>query len=230
MTKESCIVLLSGGLDSTVNLFEARREYDIRLALTFDYGQRAAKKEVELSQKICAQIQVEHRVVSLPFFKEFTKTSLVNRDAEVPLGKNCNISDFKVSMKTAKMVWVPNRNGIFINIASGFAEGLGASCVVVGFNAEEGATFPDNTQEFLGALDASFKYSTATQVKVKSYTTKKNKTEIVQRGMELMAPFEFMWPCYESASKHCGQCESCLRYQRAFEDALKFRPMRDLEI
>ncbi|MDZ4662273.1 MAG: 7-cyano-7-deazaguanine synthase, partial [Pseudomonadota bacterium] len=171
-----------------------------------------------------------HRVVELPFFKEFTKTSLVNREVEVPLGVDCNISDYKTSMKTAKLVWVPNRNGIFINVAAGFAEGLGASCVIVGFNAEEGTTFPDNTQEFLTSLDQSLTYSTATQIKVKSYTTKKNKTEIVHRGTELNAPFNLMWPCYDSASEKCGQCESCLRFQRALDDALKFRPLRDLEI
>ncbi len=230
MIKDSCVVLLSGGLDSTVNLFEAHREHKIELALTIDYGQRAAQKEIELSKKICDMLGVPHRVLELPFFKDFTKTSLVNRDVEVPLGADCNISDYKTSMRTAKLVWVPNRNGIFINIASGFAEGLGASCVVVGFNAEEGTTFPDNTQEFLTSLDESLKYSTATQIKVKSYTTKKNKTEIVHRGMELKAPFEFMWPCYDSASARCGECESCLRFQRALEDAHKFRPMRDLEI
>ena len=228
--KDNCVVLLSGGLDSTVNLYEAHREHQIELALTFDYGLRAAQKEIELSQKICEMLGVPHKVIELPFFKDFTKTSLVNRSADVPTGVNCNISDFKTSMKTAKLVWVPNRNGIFINIASGFAEGLGASFVIVGFNAEEGATFPDNTQDFLTSLDGSLKYSTATQVKVKSYTTQINKTEIVQRGMALKAPFDFMWPCYDSASVRCGQCESCQRFERALDDAVKFRPMRDLEI
>ncbi|MDZ4663116.1 MAG: 7-cyano-7-deazaguanine synthase, partial [Pseudomonadota bacterium] len=61
MKKESCVVLLSGGLDSTVNLFEARQEFQIELALTFDYGQRAAKKEIEFSRKICEILNAPHR-------------------------------------------------------------------------------------------------------------------------------------------------------------------------
>lgn len=209
------VVLLSSGLDSTVNLYEAREKTEVVLALTFNYGQRAAAREVERASQIAALAGVPWKMLDLRWFSEFTKTSLVNRSSDVPVGSAVSIDDFKVSTDTAKAVWVPNRNGIFLNIGAAFAEGLGASVVVPGFNIEEGTTFPDNTQGFLDALTAAFKFSTSNGVRAECYTTGLNKTEIVARGRKLGAPFNLMWPCYFAGSAPCGECESCKRFARA---------------
>ena len=139
----------------------------------------------------------------------------MNRANEVPVGSAISIDDLKVSNETAKAVWVPNRNGIFLNIGAAFAEGLGADIVVPGFNIEEGATFPDNTQGFLDALTDAFQFSTSNGVQAFCYTTGLNKTQIVQRGRALKAPFELMWPCYFAGTEPCGECESCKRFARA---------------
>jgi 7-cyano-7-deazaguanine synthase len=209
------VVLLSSGLDSTVNLYRALDESQVVLALTFDYGQRAAIKEIAAAQKISNRLSVPHKVVSLPWFREFTKTSLVNGDMQVPTNQQVAIADLAISEVTAKAVWVPNRNGIFINIAAAFAEALGAGWIIPGFNLEEAATFPDNSEDFLQAASGSLEYSTANHVKVKCFTTALDKKQIVALGRTLKVPFDMIWPCYFGGEAPCGQCESCLRFQRA---------------
>jgi 7-cyano-7-deazaguanine synthase len=210
---EKFVVLLSSGLDSTVNFHEALQRGEVLLCITFDYGQRAAKQEIAHAKKQCKLHKTPHQVIDASWFELFTKTSLVSRKKDVP--RNVAIDDLQASNKSAKAVWVPNRNGIMINIAAGFAEGLGADSVVVGFNKEEGTTFPDNTQEYLDKLDAAFEYSTMKKIKVKCFTTDLYKPDIVKRAKKLKIDFKNIWPCYLGGKKICGQCGSCLRFLRA---------------
>ncbi|MEZ0391366.1 MAG: 7-cyano-7-deazaguanine synthase QueC [Pseudobdellovibrionaceae bacterium] len=209
------VVLLSGGMDSSVNLLAAREESQVVLALTFDYGQRAAPKEIEVTSKLTKKLQIPHRVLPLPFFSDLGHSSLIDRQQTVPVGSAVSIDDPKTSEKTAQSVWVPNRNGIFLNVAAGFAEALGADWIVPGFNQEEASTFPDNSEEYLQAATQSLKFSTANQVQVKCFTVKMNKTEIVGLGLKLQMDWSWMWPCYFNQSRWCGQCESCQRSKRA---------------
>jgi 7-cyano-7-deazaguanine synthase len=213
----SAVVLLSAGLDSTVNLYQAKRSGRVVLALTFNYGQRAAKKEIAKAARTCAHLKIKHKVVDLPFFKEFQSSSLLNRGKTVPRGTSILIDDKKTSLKTAKAVWVANRNGIFLNIAAGFAESLGADLIIPGFNKEEAATFPDNSRAFLKAVSRSLNFSTANHVKAKCYTAQMDKTKIVSLGKKLGVRWEFTWPCYHAKSRWCGECESCQRAKRAFK-------------
>lgn len=222
----SAVVLLSAGLDSSFNLAMACAKFDVRLALTFNYGQKAARQEIDHATRLAEHYRVPHHVLFLPWFKDFTKTALLG-GGKIPTGSRVGIDNIKKSRATAKRVWVPNRNGILLNIAAGFAEGLGAKYVIPGFNLEEGATFPDNTEEFLGTLDAAWSYSTASEVKSFCFSTKLTKTEIVKRGIELDLPFEMLWPCYFAKTKWCGACESCQRYQRALgANGLSFEELR----
>lgn len=211
---KSAVVLLSAGLDSSYNLYRARRELNVALALTFDYGQKAATREIAASGALAKELGVPHKVVALPWFADFTRTSLVGA-TEVPTGAAVSIDDRAASERTAKSVWVPNRNGILLSIAAGFAEGLGAEWVVPGFNREEAATFPDNSGEYLQTLDASWAFSTATKVRTRCFSTDLDKTEIVREGQALGLPFGKLWPCYLAAARWCGGCESCQRYRRA---------------
>lgn len=213
------VVLLSSGVDSTVNLFKAHQESEVVLALTVDYGQRAAKKEIKQSKALCDYLNINHKVLNLDFFKDFGKSSLIQKNQSLPLLNDISVDDYQVSLKTAKSVWVPNRNGILLNIAAGFAESLEANFVIPGFNKEEATTFPDNTEDFLNQLTKSFYFSTSNQVVAKCYTTDLNKTEIVKMGESLKIPWSLIWPCYQEFEKWCGQCESCQRSKRAFHQA-----------
>lgn len=212
---KKAVVLLSGGLDSTVNLLSARQENEIALALTFDYGQRAVVKEKAVASLVTRHFKIPHQVLELPFFSQWGQSSLVDHKKSIPQGASVSIDNLKISQETAKSVWVPNRNGIFLNIAAGFAEALGAQFIIPGFNKEEAATFPDNSEDFLQAATKSLQFSTANQVQVKCLTTNLSKTEIVALGKKLGMDWKWIWPCYFSGSSWCGQCESCQRSKRA---------------
>lgn len=215
MAKFKSVVCLSAGLDSTVNLYAACAETNVVHTLTFNYGQKAATKEILCAKNLSQELGIQHTVIELPWLKNFGKSSLTSDQQNIPTGDSVSIDDYQTSLNTAKAVWVPNRNGIFLNIAAGLAESLGADFVIPGFNLEEATTFPDNSEPYMQSLDKAFTFSTANQVKVHCYTVTLNKNEIVKKGLSLDVPFQKTWPCYFAGNKWCGQCESCQRAKRA---------------
>ncbi|MFX4260682.1 7-cyano-7-deazaguanine synthase QueC [Pelotomaculum propionicicum] len=213
------IVLLSGGLDSAVSLVQAIKETEVLLCLTFDYGQRSAQKERESAAFLAAYYKVKHRLVKLGFLENITKTALVAAAADIPEPEQVDLDDYNKSKAAAAAVWVPNRNGLFINIAAAFAEANGCEIIVAGFNREEAATFPDNSVEFVNAANSALSYSTLNKVKLVSYTQPLDKIEIIKQGMKEGLPFQHIWSCYRGEDKMCGRCESCRRFQRAAKAA-----------
>lgn len=201
------IILLSGGLDSLVSLGLGMQKYGISLALTFDYGQKALEQEVSTSKNICDYYKIEHKVIKLDWLKNVTHTALVE-DKELPEG----IDDPEDS---AKSVWVPNRNGLFLNIAGSFADGNDYDYIIIGANKEEGQTFPDNTQEFIDRVNAEFEFSTQKHPKVVAPLINYDKNDIVKQAIEHNIPLEFVRSCYSNGKKHCGKCESCTRLKNA---------------
>ncbi len=215
------ITLLSSGLDSVAALAIAAKELEIEMAITFDYGQRAVKREIEYSQKVCEYFWIEHRIIKLDWLSEITSTSLVNRDADVPSLSFEDIDETapaEITAESAKAVWVPNRNGVMLNIAGSFAESRECDYLIVGFNGEEAGTFPDNSLEYVQAMDRAFSYSTQNKVKVLAPLIEFGKTEIVRKAMEVKAPLEYSWSCYHGEEIPCGECESCRRRARAFKN------------
>lgn len=198
------IILLSGGLDSLACLAVTREKYNCELAITFDYGQKALDKEIEASKKICEFYNVEHKIIKLDFLKEITQTALVS-DKEVP-------QDYDM-----KAVWVPNRNGLFLNIAGSFADSYGYNYIIIGANKEEGKTFPDNTLEFAKRVEAEFEFSTLIQPKILIPLIDMDKEEIVKTVIDLKAPLELVHSCYLGGDKNCGKCESCLHLIEALK-------------
>jgi 7-cyano-7-deazaguanine synthase len=216
------ITLLSSGLDSVAALAIAAESLDIEMAITFDYGQRAGKREIEYSRKVCEYFGIEHRIITLDWFSEITTTSLVNWNANIPSLSSEDIDETapaEITEASAKAVWVPNRNGVMLNIAGAFAESRECDYLVVGFNGEEAGTFPDNSFAFVQAMDNVFSYSTQNGVKVLAPLIKLGKTEIVKRALEAKAPLEYSWSCYHGGKIPCGECESCRRRARAFKTA-----------
>lgn len=203
------IILLSGGLDSLVSLGLCREKYNVDLALTFDYGQKAAEYEIAASQKICEYYKVKHRVIKLDWLKEITQTALVSEKA-VPT-ENLGTTD---SMKS---VWVPNRNGLFLNIAASFADSYNYSYIIIGANKEEGETFPDNTLEFVNRVEKEFEYSTQIQPKILAPLIEYDKNEIVKMALHNNIPLELTRSCYLNTEKNCGKCESCMRLKSALK-------------
>lgn len=224
--RETALVLLSSGLDSSFNLAKSVSVFEVKLALTFNYGQKAARAEIRSAELLARHYKVPHQIVDLPWFSDFTTTSLIG-EAEVPQGHEVEIDSLEKSNQTAERVWVPNRNGIFLNIAAGFAEGIGARYVIPGFNREEAATFPDNSLAYLKSLDQSWSFSTLGKVQTFCHSTDLDKTEIVQEAEKLGLPFATLWPCYLNESQWCGRCESCQRFRRALEaNGLSFEALK----
>jgi 7-cyano-7-deazaguanine synthase len=212
------IVLLSGGLDSTVNFKLTVDRGEARLVLTFDYGQRSATREVAAARAMARRYRVPFRAMKLGWLGDITHTALVDRSKSLPHLRPRDLDDIKhAALRSAKAVWVPNRNAVFINIAAAFAESLGCAEIVVGFNAEEAATFPDNSRDFLVAVNRSLRLSTLAGVRVVSHTTGLKKADVVRLGRRIGAPLDLMWSCYEGGRTMCWRCESCLRLRRALE-------------
>lgn len=209
------VVLLSAGLDSSVNLYKAHEELEEVLALNFNYGQRAAMAERRSARQLCESLSIELLEIDLDFFKHFNSSSLTNTGKSLSL--DVDIYDPSESLKSAKNVWVPNRNGIFLNIAAAIAEKREYDFVIPGFNIEEASTFLDNSTGFMEALDTSFSYSTSNKVRTVCYTSSMDKKQIVQMGKQLGLDFDSIWPCYQNLEKLCGRCESCLRFKNAME-------------
>lgn len=215
--KDKVVVLLSSGLDSTVNLLQAVKEDEVLAAINIDYGQRAAVRERDAAKNLCKKLEIPLFELSLDIFKTFDKNALTN--SSINLATNMDINDRDACLETAKNVWVPNRNGVFLNLAAAVAENLGAKYVIPGFNKEEATTFPDNSKDYMSALDNAFSFSTQNGVKVKCYTVDMTKPEIYKLGKTLGMDEEAIWYCYEDGEKPCGVCESCLRFKNARNQA-----------
>ena len=212
----SAVVLLSGGLDSVVSLALIKKNCEKFLALTFNYGQKSFENEQKSALEIAKYYDIEHKIVDISWVKNFTSSALVSNQ-KIPDIDNNDLDNIDVASNTAKSVWVPNRNGLFVNIAACYAEALKYELIVIGANKEEAETFKDNSINFINAVNTSLLNSTNFDVKVVAPVIYKNKQEIVADGIRLNIPFNLIYSCYNLGIKHCGHCESCKRLKRALE-------------
>ena len=205
--KPKSIILLSGGLDSMVSTVIAQQKTKPVFALTIDYGQRAAKMEIAAAKKICRKLKITHKTIKLPIFKGMNNLALLKS------GKN--ISNKKLNR--LRDVWIPNRNGLLINIAACFAEYYNVGIIVTGFNREEAAEFPDNKPQFIAAINHALMFSTLNKVKVISYVAEYTKKQIYKLGLEYNAPMKYIYSCYLGKKQMCGKCASCKKLIKAIE-------------
>ena len=212
---KKAISVLSGGLDCTVATSVFDEEYEIH-AITFDYGQKAVKQEINASKSICEKMGWTHEVIDLPWLSNISTSSL-NTDADIPeLGED-ELDDLDKSSETASNVWVPARNTVFTSIALSYAESIGAEIIIVGWNGEEGATFPDNSKQYMEKFNELIDVGSPDKIRIEAPAIDLNKEEIVELGIEVGAPMELSYSCYKGDDKPCGVCESCVRRKRAFK-------------
>lgn len=205
--RERCIVILSGGPDSTTLAYWARAEgYEVH-ALIFNYGQRA-QREIECAVKTAERLKIHFQVVDLSSLKRLYKgvTSLV--DSGIPVA-----SSFERSLI------VPFRNGIFLSIAVAYASSVKARRIFYGAHLEDQAFYPDTRREFYKAFEASARLGTGEEITVEAPFGDISKSEILKKGYQLGVPFQLTWSCYLNGPKHCGVCESCINRKRAFREA-----------
>lgn len=213
---KKALAVLSGGLDCTVASSVFAKEYEIH-AITFNYGQKAFVKELKASKDICEKMGWTHEVIDLDWLAKISNSSL-NTSEDIPEVSIDDLDDFKKSSETASSVWVPARNTVFTSIALSYAESIGAEIIIVGWNGEEGTTFPDNSKEYLDKFNELINVGSPDKIRIEAPAIGLDKEEIVKLGIKVNAPMELSYSCYTGRDKHCGVCESCMRRKRAFEN------------
>jgi 7-cyano-7-deazaguanine synthase len=216
------LVLLSGGLDSTVALAMAASGGPRPVAaLFFDYGQHAARREASAARRVAAHYGCDFERVALPWLAGASSSRLVAGTGATPARRRS-----RLGKTSPREVWVENRNGIFIAIAALYAAERGCAAVIAGFNREEARAFPDNTEAFLRRTNRALEFGVRARVRVASPTIRLAKREIVLRGIELGVPGRHVWSCYRGGARMCGTCESCLRLRRAVAGTAAARLVR----
>lgn len=208
------ISILSGGLDSTVATIKLAGKYDIH-AITFDYGQRSARMEIEASKIISSAYGFKHYIIRLPWLGELGGSALTTKN-KIP-EPTMEELDSSVAKETAKRVWVPARNLVFTSIGAAYADALDAKAIIVGWDQEEARTFPDNSRRFLRAFNRVLEMGVLVDARVEAPLISYTKKEIIEEGYRIGAPLEVTYSCYEGGRLHCGVCESCMRRKRAFK-------------
>ena len=214
---KKAIAVLSGGLDCTVASSVYAKDYDIH-AITFNYGQKAFKQELNASKKICEKMGFSHSVINLDWLAEISNSSL-NTSRNIPEVEFNDLDDLEKSSETASSVWVPARNTVFTSIAASYAESIGAEIIIVGWDKEEANTFPDNSKEYLKNFNKLLKIGSPIDIEIKAPAIDLDKHEIVKLGSKVNAPIELSYSCYKGNDVHCGVCESCMRRKRGFKKA-----------
>lgn len=212
---KKAISVFSGGLDCCVATSAFAKDWKIH-AITFNYGQKAFKRELKAAKEICEKMGWTHEVIELPWLSKISTSSL-NTNEEIPEVSFNDLDDLEKSSETASSVWVPARNMVFTSIAVSYAESIGAEKIIVGWDAEEAATFPDNSKEFLNTFNELINVGSPENIKIEAPDINLTKEEIVKLGVEIGAPMELSYSCYKGGDKHCGVCESCMRRKRAFK-------------
>ena len=212
---KKAISVFSGGLDCTVATSVYDKDCEIH-AITFDYGQKAFTQEVKASKKICEHMGWTHEVISLPWLAKISNSSL-NTDEDIPEVSEDDLDNFDKSSQTASNVWVPARNTVFTSIALSYAESIGAEIIIVGWNGEEGETFPDNSKEYMEEFNKLIEVGSPEKIRIEAPCIDLNKEEIVELGFDIGAPMELSYSCYNGGETPCGVCESCMRRKRAFK-------------
>jgi 7-cyano-7-deazaguanine synthase len=216
--RPKAVVLLSGGLDSTTAAAWAKREgYDL-YALSFDYGQRH-RKELTRAKAVAKTLGAkEHKVLKVPI-GDLGHSALTDRSIPVPKAPKASAIGARIPS-----TYVPARNTVFLALALGYAEVVGAAAIVIGANALDYSGYPDCRPEYLEAFERLANLATKAgvegrTVKVLAPLLHMAKRDIVQAARDLDAPIGLTWSCYRGGARPCGTCESCVLRAKGFAEA-----------
>jgi 7-cyano-7-deazaguanine synthase len=212
-TKKRAVVLLSGGMDSCVCAALAVREYEAA-AVHVSYGQRTEARERRAFDAICDRLGIRERlVVRNEALRAIGGSALTDSAIAVPEIEGGSPAGVPVT-------YVPFRNAHFLAVAVSWAEVLGAEKVYIGAVEPDSSGYPDCRPEYYRAFNEVVKAGTKDgRIVVVTPLIEMHKAEIVRRGLELNAPFDLTWSCYQREDRACGVCDSCLLRLRAFREA-----------
>ncbi len=214
MSKKA-VVLLSGGLDSTTVLAQAKSEgYDL-YALSFDYGQRH-DAELEAAKRIATAMGVaEHKVVPINL-SSIGGSALTDHSIDVPVEEGEGIP----------VTYVPARNTVFLSIALGWAEVLDAQDIFIGVSAVDYSGYPDCRPEYIAAYERLANLATkmgveGRSIRIRTPLINLTKAATIQLGHQLGVDYGLTVSCYQANSEGeaCGQCDSCRLRKKGFDEA-----------
>jgi len=212
---KKAVVLVSGGLDSATTLALAQEQGYACYALSFDYGQRH-RCELEAASKVAETAGVvEHKVITLDL-DNIGGSALTDSAIAVPHQPTEGIP----------VTYVPARNTVFLALALGWAEVLGAEAIFIGVNAVDYSGYPDCRPEFIEAFAKMARLATRAGVEGKPIHIDTplihlSKAEIIQQGMRLGVDYANTISCYDpdAQGRACGQCDSCRLRAAGFKAA-----------
>lgn len=206
-----CLVLLSGGVDSTTALYWARREHEVVGALSFDYGSNHAVQELTCAHDHAKSLGIPFHCINLHSLTPHLASALLSGADAIPT------ADY--AEQNMKQTVVPFRNGIFLAIAAGVAESAGASGIVIAAHSGDHAIYPDCRESFMQAMQQAISLGTYAELQLLRPFISMNKTEIVSLGAKLGVDFARTYSCYRGEEKHCGRCATCRERKEAFRAA-----------
>ncbi len=219
MTIKKAVVLVSGGLDSATALAIAR-EHGFELhAISFDYGQRH-RHELNAAEAICRANGVVSRVV-FPVATEIFRGSALTNDIPVPHNR-----DESQLSSGIPVTYVPARNTVFLAVALGLAESIGAHDLFVGVNAVDYSGYPDCRPEYVAAFEEMANLATKAgvegqRIRIHAPLITMTKAEIIRTGLRLGVNYGLTHSCYDPRDNgaSCGECDSCQLRLRGFAEA-----------
>jgi 7-cyano-7-deazaguanine synthase len=216
----AAVVLLSGGLDSATTAAIAREEGFALFALSIDYGQRH-RYELDAARHVAESMGVVRHVVASVGLDQFGGSALTD-DIAVPLDR-----DEQEIAEGIPVTYVPARNTVFLSLALGYAEVVGASDLFIGVNAIDYSGYPDCRPEFVAAFEKLANLATKAgvegrmQFRIHTPLIKMTKAEIVRRGTELGVDYSLTHSCYAPTTDGiaCGRCDACQLRLKGFAEA-----------
>ena len=213
---KKAVILLSGGLDSATTLYEAKSRGYRCHCLILDYGQRH-RREIQAAKRIARAAGCSYQVVRLQF--PWKGSALTDRRIAVPAGRS-----LKQMGKGIPVTYVPARNTIFLSLALGCAEAIGADAIFIGANAVDFSGYPDCRPAYYRAMQRVARLGTKAGVKgrgirIVTPLIRKSKAKIIRMGMRLGVPYKLTWSCYLGGRLPCGRCDSCVLRRKGFQEA-----------
>jgi len=208
------VCLVSGGMDSCVTAAIANVENDELAFLHVSYGQRTERRERQSFEALADHYAVKTRlIVSLRQLAEIGGSSLTDYEIQV--------SAPNLSSQGIPSSYVPFRNAHLLSAAVSWSEVIGASRIYIGAVEEDSSGYPDCRPAFYDAFQRVIDLGTRpdTRMEIRTPIIHLKKSQIIQRGIELEAPLELTWSCYQESDRACGNCDSCALRLRAFREA-----------
>ena len=208
------ICLVSGGMDSCVTAAIARAENEALAFLHVSYGQRTEARERRAFSDLADYFGVKQRLIaSIEYLKTIGGSSLTDTSIEV--------TEANLTAREIPTSYVPFRNSHLLAIATSWAEVTRAARIYIGAVAEDSSGYPDCRPQFYEAFQRTIDAGTRpdTDIEIVTPIIDLRKSEIIKRGLELNAPLELTWSCYQSEDVACGRCDSCALRLRAFAEA-----------